>query len=110
MPEDRKGEFGIGDVYTWIAMCADTKLVPSFMVGKRDAAYGKAFMLDLASRLSNRVQLTTDGHGVYITAVENAFGSDIDYAMLIKVYGSPMSIEDERRYSPPVCTGHVKPK
>jgi IS1 family transposase len=105
VPEDRKGEFGIGDVYTWIGMCADTKLVPSFMVGKRDAEYGNAFMLDLASRLSNRVQLTTDGHGVYLTAVENAFGSDIDYAMLIKVYGSPMSINDEWRYSPPVCTG-----
>lgn len=105
VPEDRKGEFGVGDVYTWTALCADTKLVPSFLVGKRDAYYGHAFMLDLASRLSNRVQLTTDGHKVYLSAVENAFGSEIDYAMLVKVYGSPEGVKDERRYSPAVCTG-----
>lgn len=104
VPENRKGELGIGDVYTWTAMCADTKLVPSFMVGKRDAEWGNAFMLDLASRLSNRVQLTTDGHKVYLQAVENAFGCDIDYAMLVKVYGKA-SQEDERRYSPVECTG-----
>lgn len=104
VPQERKGEFGIGDVYTWTALCADTKLVPSFMVGKRDSEYGNAFMLDLASRLKNRVQLTTDGHKVYLDAVENAFGSEIDYAMLVKVYGKG-SQEDERRYSPAVCTG-----
>jgi len=68
VPQERKGEFGMGDVYTWTALCADTKLVPSFLVGKRDAEYGKEFMLDLASRLSNRVQLTTDGHKVYLDA------------------------------------------
>ncbi|MEI8209582.1 MAG: IS1 family transposase, partial [Methylococcales bacterium] len=104
VPQERKGEFGIGDVYTWIGMCADTKIVPSFMVGKRDAEYGNAFMLDLATRLKNRVQLTTDGHKVYLNAVENAFGSDIDYAMLVKVYGKATQ-EDERRYSPATCTG-----
>jgi IS1 family transposase len=104
VPEDHKGEFGIGDVYTWIGMCADTKLVPSFMVGKRDAEYGNAFMLDLASRLKNRVQLTTDGHRVYLNAVENAFSHEIDYAMLVKVYGKATQ-EDERRYSPVECTG-----
>jgi IS1 family transposase len=104
VPQDRKGEFGVGDVYTWTALCADTKLVPSFLVGKRDAEYGNAFMLDLASRLSNRVQLTTDGHRVYLNAVEKAFGSEIDYAMLVKVYGAA-SQEDQRRYSPAECTG-----
>ena len=104
VPQELKGELGYGDVYTWTAMCAETKLVPSFMVGKRDASYGNAFMLDLASRLRNRVQLTTDGHKVYLNAVENAFGAEIDYAMLVKVYGKA-SQEDERRYSPAECTG-----
>lgn len=104
VPEEHKGEFGYGDVYTWTAMCADTKLVPSFMVGKRDASWGNAFMLDLAGRLKNRVQLTTDGHKVYLQAVENAFGCEIDYAMLVKIYGKA-SQEDERRYSPVECTG-----
>jgi hypothetical protein len=74
------------------------------MVGKRDAEYGNAFMLDLASRLKNRIQLTTDGHKVYLNAVENAFGHDIDYAMLIKVYGKATK-DDERKYSPVECTG-----
>lgn len=104
VPEELKGQLGYGDVYTWTAMCADTKLVPSFMVGKRDAEYGHAFMLDLASRLKERVQLTTDGHKVYVNAVENAFGSEIDYAMLVKIYGRS-TVEDERRYSPVECTG-----
>lgn len=104
VPQDLKGQLGYGDVYTWTALCADTKLVPSFMVGKRDAEYGNAFMLDLASRLKNRVQLTTDGHKVYLNAVEQAFGSEIDYAMLVKVYGGTSS-EDQRKYSPAECTG-----
>jgi len=104
VPEELKGQLGYGDVYTWTAMCADTKLVPSFMVGKRDAEYGNAFMQDLAMRLKNRVQLTTDGHKVYLNAVENAFGSEIDYAMLVKVYGNS-GLEDQRRYSPAECTG-----
>jgi len=104
VPDDHKGELGYGDVYTWTALDPDTKLVPSFMVGKRTAEYGNAFMLDLASRLKNRVQLTTDGHKVYLQAVENAFGCEIDYAMLIKIYGGT-SAEDERKYSPAECTG-----
>lgn len=104
VPQEHKGELGYGDVYTWTALCADTKLITSFMVGKRDAEYGNAFMLDLATRLKNRVQLTTDGHKVYLNAVKNAFGSEIDYAMLVKVYGKGTQ-EDERRYSPAVCTG-----
>jgi hypothetical protein len=78
VPEEHRGEFGYGDVYTWTALCSETKLVPSYLVGTRDAECGHAFMLDLASRLKNRVQLTTDGHRVYLNAVENAFGSEID--------------------------------
>jgi IS1 family transposase len=104
VPEEHKGELGYGDVYTWTALCADTKLIPSFMVGKRDAEYGNAFMLDLATRLKDRVQLTTDGHKVYLNAVENAFGSEIDYAMLVKIYGGTTG-EDQRKYSPAECTG-----
>jgi IS1 family transposase len=104
VPADRQGEFGIGDVYTWTAICEDSKLIVSFMVGKRSAPYANAFMLDIASRLKNRVQLTTDGHGPYLHAVENAFGDDIDYAMLIKVYGKG-SHEDERKYSPAEWVG-----
>lgn len=97
-PED-KGVLGYGDVYTWTALCADTKLIASFMVGKRDADYAHDFMQDLAARLVNRVQLTTDGHKPYLAAVEGAFGSAIDYAMLVKQYG-PGSLGDQRRYSP----------
>lgn len=105
VPEDHRGEWGYGDVYTWTAMCADTKLVPSFLVGRRDAAFADIFIKDLANRLKNKVQLTTDGHKAYLNAVEDAFGGDIDYAMLIKVYGSPQSKEEQRRYSPAECTG-----
>jgi IS1 transposase. len=107
VPEAYKGEFGYGDVYTWTAIDADTKLVPSFLVGKRDASYAKIFMDDLASRLTSRVQLTTDGHKAYLDAVENAFASEVDYAMLIKMYGSPQGIADQRRYSPAECSGLI---
>jgi IS1 family transposase len=103
-PIEHKGELGYGDVYTWTALDPETKLIASFMVGKRDAYYGHAFILDLARRLRNRVQLTTDGHSVYLQAVDNAFGCDIDYAMLIKLYGKS-SQDDERKYSPAECTG-----
>lgn len=103
VPEEKRGEFGYGDVWTWIAIDADTKLVPSFMVGTRGAYTAKKFMDDLASRLANRVQLTTDGHRAYLEAVEGAFGNDIDYAMLIKLYGN--DAEPETRYSPAECIG-----
>lgn len=92
-----------GDVWTWVAMDADSKIVVSFMVGDRGPRTAKRFMSDLASRLANRVQLTTDGHRVYLTAVEDAFGGDIDYAMLVKLYGNDAS--DETRYSPAECIG-----
>lgn len=96
---ENKGVLGHGDVYTWTGIDSDTKLMVSYMLGKRDAEYANAFMQDLSSRLSNRVQLTTDGHKPYLEAVESAFHGDIDYAMLVKHYG-PGSSTDQRRYSP----------
>jgi IS1 family transposase len=105
VPADKRGQFGYGDVWTWVALCADTKIVPTWMVGGRDAGAAFAFMQDLAGRLSNRVQLTTDGHRAYLSAVESAFGSEIDYAMLVKMYGNDSSKESETRYSPAECIG-----
>lgn len=105
VPKEHRGEFGYGDVYTWTAICADTKLVPSFFVGRRDAQSALHFVTDLADRLKNRVQLTTDGFKAYLNAVDAAFGNDIDYAMLIKIYGVPPSAGDQRRYSPAECIG-----
>jgi len=103
IPEDKQGEFGFGDVWTWTALCADSKLMLCWHLGMRDADSGEFFMRDVASRLSNRVQLTTDGHRVYLKAVLNAFGTDIDYAMLVKHYGNDYT--GARMYSPAVCTG-----
>jgi len=107
VPEDKKGKFGYGDVWTWTAICADSKLVPSFYIGTRDLTSAKVFMNDLASRMKHRVQLTTDGHKAYIEAVEDAFGSEIDYSQLIKLYGVER-IEAEARYSPAKCIGAKK--
>ena len=96
-----------GDTWTWTAPDADTKLIVSSMVGGRDAEYANAFMDDVASRLANRVQMTTDGHKAYLEAIEGSFGADIDYAQLIKVYGNaPETFKG--RYSPADCTGIVK--
>jgi transposase-like protein len=92
-------------VWTWTAICSDTKLVPSWLVGERTAEDAETFMRDLASRLTNRVQLTTDGLRTYLNAVDTAFGADTGYAMLHKIYGAPDGAENERRYSPAVCTG-----
>src|SRR6266850_2198982 len=107
LPKKYAGAFGYGDVWTWTALDADSKLVPSWAVGRRDGFTAQAFIRDLAARLASRVQLTTDGHKVYLEAVEGAFGSNIDYAMLIKMYegDSGKSAPAERRYSPAVCTG-----
>ncbi|MCW5557795.1 MAG: DDE-type integrase/transposase/recombinase [Verrucomicrobiae bacterium] len=103
---EKKAE-GWGDCWTWTAICADTKLVPCWFVGSRDATAAYHFMHDLAERLVSRVQLTTDGHKPYLQAVEDAFGSEIDYAMLIKIYGaSPEG--PEVRYSPAACMGAKK--
>ena len=93
-----------GDTWTWTAIEADTKLIVSWLVGGRDSEYAMAFMDDLRSRLSNRVQLTSDGHKAYLEAVEGAFGGDVDYAMINKLYGtSPESAKG--RYSPAECIG-----
>jgi IS1 family transposase len=101
VPADKKGHLGYGDVWTWTAIDADTKLIPSFMVGNRDARAAIAFIDDLKGRLASRVQLTTDGLKVYLEAVEGAFGADVDYSQLIKHYEST---QEETRYSPAVCT------
>jgi IS1 family transposase len=103
VPEEKRGIFGYGDVWTWTAIDAETKLLCSWMVGDRSAVTANTFMQDLASRLTNRVQLTTDGHRAYLDAVESAFGVDIDYAMLVKLYGNDR--ETEARYSPAECIG-----
>lgn len=103
LPKHLKGKPGYGDVWTWTALDPDSKLMISWLVGERDGAYATEFMGDVASRLRNRVQLTTDGHKVYFQAVEDAFGSAVDYAMLVKIYGQPR--ETEHRYSPAECVG-----
>lgn len=108
VPRDLKGIHGLGDVWTWTAICADTKLVPSWLVGQRTAVYAHFFVDDLASRLAGRVQLTTDGYKLYINAVERAFAADIDYAMLVKLYTQVGGSDERRRYSPGECCGAIK--
>jgi IS1 family transposase len=103
VPEELKGQFGVGDVWTWTALDADSKLIVSWYVGDRKIEDAEAFMLDLASRVSGRIQLTTDGNAAYPNAVGFAFRRDIDFAQLIKQYASDRS--GEARYSPPICTG-----
>ncbi len=103
VPEPRKDEIGMGDVWTWVALDPDTKLVVTWLVGERDADSCNAFLKDLQLRLRNRVSLTTDGYPLYVDAVERAFGPDIDYAMLIKQYGiddNQAASPTARRYSP----------
>ena len=97
---------GAGDTWTWTALDADSKLIVSYLVGGRDAEYAMWFMDDLRSRLANRVQLTSDGHRAYLEAVEGAFGADVDYAQLVKLYGP--TITAPGRYSPAECTGAKK--
>ncbi len=106
VPEHRRDEFGIGSVWTWTAMDADSKLMVSYMVGNRDAGYATEFMNDVAGRLANRVQLTTDGLKAYLDAVDDAFAGEIDYAMLVKIYGA--TTPGPARYSPAECTGAKK--
>lgn len=103
VPERLRGVEGIGDVWTWVALDADTKLAISYLVGGRDASYAYQFMQDVADRVANRIQLTTDGYRVYLDAVDGAFPFSIDYAMLVKVYGAVQ--ENETRYSPAQCIG-----
>jgi hypothetical protein len=99
VPEDKQGQFGYGDVWTFVALDADTKFALSWLVGLREPEYAYEFAMDIKSRLSNRVQLTTDGHKMYYYAVDTAFGDDVDYAMLVKYYGN--TYDENGRYSPP---------
>ena len=100
---------GSGDTWTWTAIDSDTKLLISWMVGGRDGEYAKAFMDDVANRVAaGRLQLTTDGLKAYLDAVEGAFGADVDYAQLVKLYGEPKTTSPERKYSPSECTGTRK--
>ncbi len=104
VPEQHKGEYGYGNVWTWTAICADTKLVPSWFVGERNAEDGFLFMMDLKYRLrDSHVQLTTDGLKAYSAAIGFSFGTEVDWAVLQKLYGKDPS--GERRYSPAICTG-----
>lgn len=105
VPADKRGEFGYGDVWTWTAIDAETKLVPSFLIGDRTAESARFFIDDLASRMARRIQLTSDGHRAYLTAVDEAFGGDVDYAMLVKLYGNEGGHGPERKYSPNECVG-----
>lgn len=106
VPDSMRGMAGVGSVWTFKAIDADSKLLISYHLGDRDADNAREFMLDLAGRLLTRVQLTTDGMNGYRSAVWEAFGSDVDYAKLIKVYGAPQ--EHDTRYSPAICTGTIK--
>jgi IS1 family transposase len=106
VPTAKAAPEGAGDIWTWVGLDAQSKLAVSWYVGGRDSEAAMIFMDDLAKRLANRVQLTSDGHRAYLEAVEGAFGSDIDYAMLVKVYGP--ALEGQRRYSPAECIGAVK--
>lgn len=106
VPAEKKGQLGYGDSWTFTAIDAETKLIPSWLIGMRDAGHAFEFINDLKERLANRVQLTTDGHKMYLEAVEGAFGSEVDYAMLVKLYGAEPA--GEARYSPANCTGTHK--
>lgn len=109
VPEELSGVFGYGDVYTWTAIDAETKLVPCWHVGTRDLESARIFISDLAARLNGRIQLTTDGHKAYLQAVEDSFGADVDFAQLVKIYGSEgQPGDDARRYSPAQYTGSEK--
>lgn len=105
-PEKRKQ--GWGDVWTWTALCPDSKLIPCWFVGDRSAGSAYHFIHDLKDRLSNRIQLTTDGHRAYVQAVEDAFGAEVDYAMLVKIYGNGPTDNSQVRYSPAQCMGARK--
>ena len=106
VPDELREAPGVGDVWTWTAIDADTKLVPSWMVGDRSSYTANLFIRDLKSRLANRVQITTDGHRAYVEVVERIFGAQVDYAMLVKMYGE--TPEGDKKYSPTECIGAKK--
>lgn len=105
VPAEMKGQWGIGDAWLWSAICADCKVVPSWLLGPRDAGSARDLLGDLADRLAGRIQLTTDGLSLYVNAVDESFGSAIDYCMLVKLYGEEAGVGPERRYSPGECCG-----
>ena len=105
VPDEHVGEFGYGDVWTWTAICADTKLIPSWLVGERTIDDAVLFLGDLKARIPHRIQLSTDGLSVYRTAIGMTFGRDIDWAIMEKQYGRDPAPDSQRRYSPAVCTG-----
>ena len=109
LPDSMRGQPGVGSMWTWTAICAESKLIVSWLLGSRDAECGTVFMRDVASRLANRVQLTSDGLKSYLSAVDAAFAGDVDFSVLVKTYGkSPEA--PESRYSPAICTGCKKEK
>jgi IS1 family transposase len=105
VPDEHRGEFGYGDVWTWTAIDADTKLVVSYLVGDRSMTSAKHLIDDLAFRVTGRIQITTDGLSTYVAAIGDRFGQGVDYAQIHKIYNSPTGHDNERRYSPAVCTG-----
>ena len=109
VPAAQKGTLGLGDLWTWTGIDPDSKLIVSWLVGRRNVEYARLFIDDLAQRLASRVQITTDGHKPYLQAVEAAFGANVDYAMLVKLYGEPSGPHtSERKYSPGECCGSIK--
>ena len=108
VPAGKRGTGEMGDAWTWVSIDAESKLVPAWYIGDRDTEAAMFFMDNLAKRLANRVQLTSDGHRPYLEAVEGAFGGDIDYAMLVKIYGEAGGKTPERKYSPAECCGIIK--
>ena len=108
VPTAKAAPEGAGNIWTWTALDRDSKLIISYLIGGRDSEYANAFMQDVADRLVTRVQLTTDGYRAYLNAVEGAFGADVDYAQLVKIYGE--APDAERRYSPAECIGARKDK
>ncbi|MCA1571675.1 MAG: IS1 family transposase [Chloroflexi bacterium] len=109
VPEQHRGTYGYGDVWTWTAICADTKLVPSWLVGERTVDDAWTFLSDLQGRLAERVQISSDGLKIYIQAVDLAFGPEVDFAQIHKLYGpAEGTTHQERKYSPNVCTGIEK--
>jgi len=107
-PDYMKAAGVAGDIWTWTALDADTKLMVSWLVGRRDVSAATTFMTDVAERLASRVQITTDGHKAYLHAVGGAFDKNVDYAMLVKLYGTATGSVNERRYSPGECCGTIK--
>ena len=109
VPDQFRDTFGFGDVWTFVAIDADSKLVPAWWIGPRDGCNAKSLIEDLASRLANRVQISTDGHRMYIDAMEAGFGGEVDYAMIVKVYGNNESNQNpSTRYSPAECCATEK--